>query len=451
MHGLNEGTAVFWQLAGVVIAGGILILLKWRRLMTTARDWFHYKWQDILETFGKQIVHRFHAFGTEIEPDMATIAGTAMKHPPKSIDYALRTIGARKYVMPLGWWVAHGKLDLVKASLAGDDVYHMLVSAKSRMGKDNAVIYWLLSLALQNKPELLQLAIVDGKGGLDWQGFENKAHTSLLAVEDEDIVPAMQLLTAERKRRGALLKEARVSNWESYIQKGNTMPLLLVYISELSLLESATSSKELSSWMEQELSSAAAFGMRYIIATQTATNFNTRWRGQIDLFIAGYQPASSHDAPNTGLSTKELKEQGVIPPSELPGPPDGRGVFTLVQGRDAATVRVPYLDDEVRQSYLDRLPNGPQNPLEKMVKIKESRLPASVNAETRFSASESDFTSSDFPFSSIEIAQIAVMIGAGKSKTEVIKAMPRYSGRRHTEFSKWYEQIKDMTEKQTTL
>jgi len=268
--------------------------------------------------------------------------------------------------MPLGWFAAGGNAEMQSATLI-DDVYHVLVSGKSRIGKDNAAISWLLSLAALNTPERLQIAVVDGKGGLDWQGFAGKAHTFLLAMEDqEDTAPAMEALTAERKRRGMLLKDARCSSWESYVRKGNTMPLLVVYIAELSLLESATSKNDLETWMDQELSSAGAFGMRYVIATQTATRFGTRWRGQIDLFVAGYQPAPSHNEPNTGLHAKDFGAG--TPPSSLPGPPEGRGVFTCVQGEHICTVRVPYLSDDARQHWLDQLPDEDKFPSFSVVK-----------------------------------------------------------------------------------
>jgi len=133
----------------------------------------------------------------------------------------------------------------------------------------------------------------------------------------------------------------------------------VVYVSELLLLQDATSPKELDRWLSSELSSAAAFGIRYIVATQTASQFSTRWRGQVDLCVAGFQPSASQDQPNTGLTAAEIRTLGAVPPSELPGLPHGRGVFALVQGRQCETVRIGYLDDAQRRHWLARLPDRP--------------------------------------------------------------------------------------------
>lgn len=286
-------------------------------------------------------------------------AGSALANPPSdlavTLTYLRARYGQRRYTLPLGWQVVDGRPVCVVAHLV-DDVFHVLVTAKSRVGKDNAVVSWLLALALLNPPSRLQVALVDGKGGLDWLGWKDKVNTWLIAVDREDIGPAMVALTQERERRGQILREAGVSSWEGY--RGDDLPLLVVCVSELLLLQDATSPKELERWLNAELSAAGAFGIRYIIATQTASNFATRWRSQIDLFFAGYQPSASQDAPNTGLTADEITRAGGVPPSQLPELPRGRGVFTAVQGRLVETVRVGYIDDAQRARWLAQLPDA---------------------------------------------------------------------------------------------
>ena len=172
----------------------------------------------------------------------------------------------------------------------------------------------------------------------------------------------MRALTAERERRGELLRAAGVSKWEGY--RGGDLPLLVVYVSELSLLQDATSKAELEQWLNSELAAGRAFGIRYIIATQTASNFATRWRSQVSLFLAGVQPSDSQDEPNTGLRTAEIRKLGAVPPSDLPGPPDGAGVFCAVCGRQVTNVRAPYLSDAQRRRWLQLLPDRVPVPTE---------------------------------------------------------------------------------------
>ncbi|NTU85943.1 MAG: hypothetical protein HGA45_42550, partial [Chloroflexales bacterium] len=305
-----------------------------------------------------------------------------LAYPPADLGLTLAYVGQRyaqrRFTLPLGWQRnTDGTAVLVVAHLV-DDVYHLLLTAKSRAGKDTAALTWLLTLALLNPSERLQVAIIDGKGGLDWAGWKDKAHTWCLAIDRGELAPAMEALTHERERRAIILREAGVSAWEGY--QGRDLPLLVVYVSELLLLQDATSPKELERWLNSELSASGAFGMRYLIATQTASNFSTRWRGQVDLCVAGFQPSASQDQPNTGLTTAEIATAGAVPPSALPGIPQGRGVFTLVQGRQAETVRLGYLDDAQRRRWLTLLPSRSEG---------SGRMVSMVSPDSRRSRSSS--------------------------------------------------------------
>lgn len=340
------------------------LLLQLMGLVTMAAIWLYFK--------AKNEVRRFYlaqAASLEQKPpsqmgepadaqDLTPIpgAGHALATPPQSLRVVLanmrRNYPDLRFGVPFGW-VTDGRIaGVVCADLVGD-VYHMLITAQSRGGKDTLATTMLLALTQQQPPERLQFCLIDGKG-LDFAGWDDKAYTWRLALDPEEIRPTMLALSAERKRRAEVLRAARVSKWENYC--GSDLPLLVVYVSELSLLEDAVGKNELASWLNSELAAGAAFGIRYIIATQTASNFPTRWRSQIGLYLAGYQPSASQDQPNTGLTTKEIRDAGGVPPSELPAPPTGAGVFTAIQGRQCWTVRASYLDDIQRQRWLDSLP-----------------------------------------------------------------------------------------------
>lgn len=346
---MHPAFGLMLQLVLLSVLAAVVLVLKglalWRQLQASEQPQERPQMADPLPDM------------TQVDTTLLEGAGMALAHPPTDLGVTLSYISERyahrRFTLPLGWQAGNGAAVCVVAHLV-DDVYHVLVTAKSRAGKDNAVLTWLLTLALLNPPERLQVAIVDGKGGLDWAGWRGTLHTWLLAIDTESIAPAMAALTRERERRAVILRTAGVSSWEGY--KGSDLPLLVISISELLLLQDATSPKELERWLNSELSASGAFGMRYIVATQTASNFSTRWRGQVDLFVAGFQPSASQDQPNTGLSSGEIKAAGGVPPSELPGLPLSRGVFTLVQGRQIETVRVGYLDDTQRRRWLAQLP-----------------------------------------------------------------------------------------------
>lgn len=300
-----------------------------------------------------------------VDPTILPMAGYALRNPPKrlqhTIDY-LRTQFAEPYSFPLGWCLSMDhQPDCVSSSFVGD-VNHVLLTGFTDSGKDSWAATALFSLALTTPPEKLQFAIIDGKGGLSWIGWGDRAHVWLLAKQAEDIRPAMDALKTERTRRIRILEAAGCEKWDEY-ERGD-LPLLVVFVSELMLLQDATSKSELADWLNTELTSARAAGIRYIVSSQTVTRMDTRWRSQIGLYVAGYQPRDDADEPNTTFPTKDLLRFGNdmtdrqvgVPPSALPVPPDGAGVFTCVQGRTVITVRSPYVDRAQRQILLARMP-----------------------------------------------------------------------------------------------
>lgn len=286
-------------------------------------------------------------------------AGRAIARPPSDYKVTFKAIqgkGQGQYRIPLGWYSSTNQPDLATAQLVGD-VNHILITGQSNAGKDNLALSMMLALAHQYKPEKCQIAILDGKG-LDWLQWHNKQHTWMLADEPEKISSAMTDLTNERKRRRNILANAGVKKWENYT--GDDLPLLIIYVSELLQLQSATSKSELTAWLETELTAARAFGMRYILATQTASNFSTQWRSQISLYLAGYQPSQHQDEPNTTLRAADIEQLGAIPPSALPAPTElTAGTFLAIQGATAINIRCSYIDDPQASQLIDALPNKP--------------------------------------------------------------------------------------------
>lgn len=353
----NPGIMLLLLLAGFAAVG-------WVKLANIRRDWQEFQaWRLSKHSGVTQSPQPVEAVQPVV--DLATVKGaaSALASPPKDLRAIITELRRRspgeKYQIPFGWVAAKGEAWLVHAGLVGG-INHMLISGQSDAGKDNLALTILFTLAAEQSPRKVQFCIIDGKG-LDFVGWEKKQHTWKLALEPQNIAPTMKALSTERERRGRILRAAQVAKWDEYT--GDDLPLLVVYVSELSLLEDAVGKTDLTNWLNSELAAGRAFGIRYIIATQTASNFATRWRSQISLYLAAFQPSQSQDEPNTGLTSKELREVGLVPPSELPSPPSGAGVFTLVKGRSGYTLRASYLSSEHRRWLLSQLPNL-QKPLQ---------------------------------------------------------------------------------------
>jgi hypothetical protein len=353
----NPGIMLLLLMVGFAAVG-------WVKLANVRRDWQEFQaWRATKDQGGTQSLQPIESAQPVIDLTTVKSAASALANPPKDLRAIITELRRRspgeKYQIPFGWVAAKGEAWLVHAGLVGG-INHMLISGQSDAGKDNLALTILFTLAAEQSPKKVQFCIIDGKG-LDFVGWEQKQHTWKLALEPQSIAPTMKALTTERERRGRILRTAQVAKWDEYT--GDDLPLLVVYVSELSLLEDAVGKSDLTGWLNSELAAGRAFGIRYIIATQTASNFATRWRSQISLYLAAFQPSQSQDEPNTGLTSKELREAGLVPPSELPSPPSGAGVFTLVKGRSGYTLRTSYFTSEHRRWLLSQLPNA-QKPLQ---------------------------------------------------------------------------------------
>ncbi len=402
---------------------------------------------------------------------------TALASPPgveRSIAHMRQRSPGDRYLLPLGWWRSGSeRADLVYTALVGE-TNHVLISGASDCGKDTLVWWMLLSLGLVHRePHELRIAILDGKG-LDFQPWANRAHTWLLASESEQIPDALRALTTERKRRRQILERAGVSKWDHYL--GGDLPLLVVYISELSLLETALRRErsrrdrdrgldiELEGWLNDELTSGRAFGIRYLIAMQTVSGMDMLWRSQIGVFMAGYQPDETQVKPNTGKTAKQIGGFGAVAPNLLPPPPTGAGIFTIVSGDDCTTVRAPYLSETERRSWLAYLPETAA-PAEELLSTLIAKAPAHIartsrvseaataeksaahlpqkiaGSQTTFAAAASDFAVCNLGFSPADIAEIGARIARGEKKTDIVRAMRGYDTRRHREFAGYYDML----------
>lgn len=281
--------------------------------------------------------------------DTCVEAAPDVRVPPFADVLRVLTDRAQPFLIPIGWQ----DQKLMALSIA-DDVNNILVTGQTNSGKDNWVRLTLLALALRHPPEKIQFALIDGKG-LDWSAWQNKQHTWHLARLPNEILMATRKVTKERERRIRVLDEAGVHKWQDYT--GGDLPLLVVFISELKLLRRTIGANDFEGWLAAELSVGRAAGIRYIIGTQNASRMGTDWRSQIALYVAGFQPAASQDEPNTNIETGDCLSLGALPPSSLPPPPQGSGMFCVTHGRDVRNVVASFLPQTELATELEKLPN----------------------------------------------------------------------------------------------
>jgi hypothetical protein len=277
--------------------------------------------------------------------------GVAADLPPTGLDSLLcqldwldRRHGVDPLRVSMGWTVRRapvaGALRLETGTFRRGlptSVVNILNTGQIGSGKDVLLRSMIIPLMLRNCPEAIRFVIIDGKG-LDYVGYATIPHVVQLANDIPDIPPVLNWLDTERERRKALLRDAKAKSWAD-AHEPKPFPLLIVYISELTTLERFVD--HFWEWVNDHLSLDRALGICYIIGTQTASNTPTRWRRQVQLFIAGYQPSTDDDRPNTNIGQGGWPE-GVIAPSGLPL---GGGYFTTVLGRSAINVRAAFITD----------------------------------------------------------------------------------------------------------
>ncbi|PDV96519.1 FtsK/SpoIIIE domain-containing protein [Candidatus Chloroploca asiatica] len=284
-----------------------------------------------------------------------------LRTPPAGVGPTLHAVAVDHapdpYAIPIGWQNSDGVADLVTGSLHGDSPYfvgNIQVTGMTRWGKNIWEFLTTTTLCARTTPAQVQIFCIDGKGpdGALWRGLAHNWREPITREEDlPDAIAALEALRAERMR---LLAQHGVTKWEE-LPPQSRPPLVWVVINELSLLEKVLG-RELERWLTRELSSALAGGLRYCILMQDASNWETGWRRQIGLAVAGGQVSRDADKPNLGMSTGEIKERGGMPPSELAE----RGQFTVRFYRDVVSVSIPYLTVEERKAAIARLPSARQ-------------------------------------------------------------------------------------------
>lgn len=301
--------------------------------------------------------------------------GVASDHPPEGLAPILAELADMDwqatpdmYRFPLGWVTRDdGSMRLIQMTYTPgvvNSTHHVLLTGQSeRSGKDTWVLGMLLTACQRAEPEDLQIGIIDGKG-LDYAGFLGKAHAWFVVEHEGQIAAGMQVVADEMKARRKLLNEAKCRTWHEYRAQGYRLPVRLVYVSELTMLKFAVDrDKDLWDWLDAMLATARAFGIFFIIGTQTSANMPTFWRRQMGLFLAGVQVSKDDDRPNTNRQADEIRQLGAVPPSELPNKP---GYFCVVFGREVLNIRTSYVPSDVIRQVLESLPDAPgwANPVE---------------------------------------------------------------------------------------
>jgi|GEM_PF-3289381 len=298
-----------------------------------------------------------HSRGS-IRLDKVPGGGKALLEPPSlqhTLEY-MKHCDDGRYLFPYGWFLKEGQstatADLAFADLT--ETFNIGVIGPQQYGKTSLVFAAFMALTFQRSPRELQFAIFDLKD-IDFSEMDGSAYTHMMVRRPDQIAGAVKALQEEIDRRGAFLRRLRLSNWKNYT--GKDLPMLVVYISELSTMVATLGNvSTVDKFLNDLMGRGAAFGIRTIVDTHSLAGYSTLWRNLLSDRILG--PGLSnpqHDQVNGDIPTAAIVAAGAVPPSQLRK--THLGVFTVTtDAGQSITLRMVYVPDDIRQVWLDRLP-----------------------------------------------------------------------------------------------
>lgn len=173
---------------------------------------------------------------------------------------------------------------------------HLLVAGKTGGGKSNEVNALICSLLMRNKPEIVQMVLIDLKGGLEFDGYAGIPHLIQIDGVEEEIIQspaeaivALKWIIKEGKRRIRLLKKngkRKIGDYNRGRKKGNRLPRMVVIIDEYASLKLSPEGTEGENLLTLSANLFRAAGIHFLIATQSpkatvisttiTNNFDTR-------------------------------------------------------------------------------------------------------------------------------------------------------------------------------
>jgi hypothetical protein len=151
------------------------------------------------------------------------------------------------------------------------DMPHVLIGGATNQGKSVWMKQALVTLMLRNEPRRLKLIMIDLKGGVELAQFRNVPHLLRPVIkEKEGVIPALEYVMREVKRRLAVFEKRRVVNISGYNQRNRAkMDNWIVVIDELAnLMLDKTLKGDAEMLLADIAAQSRAAGIHLIVATQ---------------------------------------------------------------------------------------------------------------------------------------------------------------------------------------
>jgi len=305
---------------------------------------------------------------------------------------------------------------------------HLLIIGHSQGGKTTLIHELACRLAAANVTVIV--CDPDAAPGL-WPGCAVYGYANDLTAIDCALADARVEIERRRELRGT--------------GRQRTFAPLYLVIDEYQDIGRASECPTARPLVENVLRRGGKLNIHLIIGVQDKQVKTMGFEGQGDLrrnFTFIVEVRADHGGHRWATITTPVNEESTAT-YEVPPLPDLEGLIEAApQPRQALTIgSLPVtagvgISREMPAEAAGTRREMPENDVENL-----------RSAETRFPAAASDFTLSEGVFSLEEIAQMAAMIACGgKGKTEIVQAMPGYSGRKHKVYAACYDRVRAAVE-----
>lgn len=189
---------------------------------------------------------------------------------PREVDYAKMLTAIKADAPPLTVPIGVGEAGrMYFRNIA--DMPHVLIGGATNQGKSVWMKQALVTLMLRNEPRRLKLLMIDLKGGVELSQFRNVPHLLRPIIkEKEGVIPALEYVMREVKRRLAMFEERKVVNISGYNQRNRAkMDYWIVVVDELAnLMLDKTLKGDAEMYLADIAAQSRAAGIHLIVATQ---------------------------------------------------------------------------------------------------------------------------------------------------------------------------------------
>jgi hypothetical protein len=219
------------------------------------------------------------------------------------------------------------------------DFPHWLVGGYTNSGKSNMINVGICTLISKHQPKDLRLVLIDLKGGLEFNFYENIPHLHGSIVDSVGEVAAtiggLESEMAARFKKFRSKKAKTIEFYNSAVKEDDRLPRILCVFDEVaSILEHGEATKEIMSSLRQLVAKGRAVGIHVWLCTQRpdVKVVEGAVKANLSLRLTGRLPSSADSV--TILGNSMAKDLAAIP---------GRMVLQI--SPDPQQVQTPHIND----------------------------------------------------------------------------------------------------------